>query len=74
MKTNPVPLYLKTIEQNKEGISEKKAGLILQDMVKAQEWSEKRSRIAVSGQAKCDTGELDKRGVREQGNYNTAVG
>ena len=53
---------------------EEKTGLTLQDMVKAKEWSDKRSRIALSGQGKFDTGELDKRGVREQSKGNTAVG
>ena len=56
-------------------MSEKeKAGLTLQDMMQTQEWSEKRSRIALSGQYKCDKGELDKRAVREQSKDNTAVG
>ena len=56
-------------------MSEKeKAGLTLQDMMQTQERSEKRSRIALNGQYKCDNGELDKRGVREQSKDNTAVG
>ena len=68
-------IYYKTTEQNNEGMSEKeKAGLTFQDIMNRQAWSEKRSTIAVNGKAKCDTGELDKRGVREQGNDNTAVG
>ena len=42
-------------------------------MVKTQEWSETRSRVALSRQYKLDTGKKDKCGMREQSKDNKAV-